>query len=265
MNRVDGKVAIISGGARGIGGMSAQKLAEAGAKVVITDLREDEAQVTLAAIKKAGGEAKFFKHDVAQEEQWEAAVKFAVQSYGGIDILLNNAGIAGAAKPLEELSLDSWRRLMSINLDGVFLGMKHVIPSMKSRAHMWPGGGSIISISSIMGFIGGARSAAYCASKGGVRLMTKAAAIELAPAKIRVNSVHPGFINTPLLRAGEQAMNQRQEGGFQKFVDDVVSRHPLGRLGEEQDIAHAVRFLASDDSAFMTGTEVVVDGGYLAQ
>ncbi|HEX4890058.1 MAG TPA: SDR family NAD(P)-dependent oxidoreductase, partial [Alphaproteobacteria bacterium] len=152
MNRVDGKVALISGGARGIGGMSAQKLAEAGAKVVITDLREDEAQVTLAAIKKAGGDAKFFKHDVAQEEQWEAAVKFAVQSYGGVDILLNNAGIAGAAKPLEELSLDSWRRLMSINLDGVFLGMKHVIPSMKSRAHMWPGGGSIISISSIMGF-----------------------------------------------------------------------------------------------------------------
>ena len=265
MNRVDGKVALVTGGARGIGGMSAQKLAEAGAKVVITDLREDEAQATLAAIRAAGGEAKFFKHDVADEDQWVAAVKFAVESYGGVDILLNNAGIAGAAKPLEELSLDSWRRLMSINLDGVFLGFKHVIPSMKSRAHMWKGGGSIISISSIMGFIGGARSAAYCASKGGVRLLTKAAALELAPAKIRVNSVHPGFINTPLLRAGQEAMDQRQEGGFQRWVDGIVSRHPLGRLGEEQDIAHAVRFLASDDAAFMTGTEVVVDGGYLAQ
>ncbi|MFZ5913646.1 MAG: SDR family NAD(P)-dependent oxidoreductase [Pseudomonadota bacterium] len=265
MNRVDGKVALVTGGARGIGGMSAQKLAEAGAKVVITDLREDEAQATLAAIKSAGGEAKFFKHDVADEDQWAAAVKFAVESYGGVDILLNNAGIAGAAKPLEELSLDSWRRLMSINLDGVFLGFKHVIPSMKARAHMWKGGGSIISISSIMGFIGGARSAAYCASKGGVRLLTKAAALELAPAKIRVNSVHPGFINTPLLRAGQAAMDQRQEGGFQRWVDGIVSRHPLGRLGEEQDIAHAVRFLASDDAAFMTGTEVVVDGGYLAQ
>ena len=230
MNRVDGKVALVTGGARGIGGMSAQKLAEAGAKVVITDLREDEAQATLAAIRAAGGEAKFFKHDVADEDQWVAAVKFAVESYGGVDILLNNAGIAGAAKPLEELSLDSWRRLMSINLDGVFLGFKHVIPSMKSRAHMWKGGGSIISISSIMGFIGGARSAAYCASKGGVRLLTKAAALELAPAKIRVNSVHPGFINTPLLRAGQEAMDQRQEGGFQRWVDGIVSRHPLGRM-----------------------------------
>ncbi|MEQ1890726.1 MAG: SDR family oxidoreductase, partial [Alphaproteobacteria bacterium] len=164
-----------------------------------------------------------------------------------------------------ELSLDSWRRLMSINLDGVFLGMKHAIPPMKARAHLWPGGGSIINISSVMGFIGSSRSAAYSASKGGVRLMTKAAAIELAPARIRVNSVHPGFIDTPLLRSGEQTMNQRQEGGFQKWVDGVVSRHPLGRLGEDKDIAHAVRFLASDDSAFMTGTEVVVDGGFLAQ
>ena len=265
MNRVDGKVALISGGARGLGGMSARKLAEAGAKVVITDLREDEAQATLAAIKAAGGDAKFFKHDVAIEEQWEAAVKFTLQSYGGLDILLNNAGIAGSSKPLEELSLDSWRRMMSINLDGVFLGMKHAIPPMKARAHLWPGGGSIISISSIMGFIGGSRAAAYCASKGGVRLLTKAAAIELAPSKIRVNSVHPGFIDTPMLRSGEEAMNARHEGGFQKWVDGVVSRHPLGRLGKDEDIAHAVRFLASDDSAFMTGAEVVVDGGYLAQ
>ncbi len=265
MNRVDGKIALVTGGARGLGGMSARKLAEAGAKVVITDLREKDAAITLEAIKAAGGEAKFFKHDVANEEQWDAAVKFTVDAYGGLDILLNNAGVGGAAKPLEELSLNAWRHLMSINLDGVFLGFKYAIPPMKARAHLWPGGGSIISISSIMGFIGGSRAAAYCASKGGVRLLSKAAALELAPAKIRVNSVHPGFINTPGLRMGEAAMNQRSEGGYQRWVDGVVSRHPLGRLGEEQDIAHAVRFLASDDSAFITGTEIVVDGGYLAQ
>ena len=265
MNRVDGKIALVTGGARGLGAMSARKLAEAGAKVVITDLREKDSLKTLEAIKAAGGEASFFKHDVANEEQWAAAVKFTVDTYGGLDILLNNAGIGGAAKPLEELSLDVWRHMMSINLDGVFLGMKHAIPPMKARAHLWPGGGSIISISSIMGFIGGSRTAAYCASKGGVRLMTKAAAIELAPARIRVNSVHPGFINTPGLRMGENVMNARSEGSFQRFIDDAVSKHPLGRLGEEQDIAHAVRFLASDDSAFMTGTEMVVDGGYLAQ
>ncbi|MCK9992893.1 MAG: hypothetical protein Dbin4_01413 [Alphaproteobacteria bacterium] len=265
MNRVDGKVALISGGARGLGGMSARKLAEAGAKVVITDLREDEAAVTLAAIKSAGGDAKFFKHDVADEAQWAAAVKFTTDTYGGLDVLLNNAGIGGSSRPLEELSLDGWRHLMSINLDGVFLGMKHAIPAMKARAHLWPGGCSIISISSIMGLVGGARQIAYCASKGGVRLMTKAAALELAPAKIRVNSIHPGFINTPLLRSGAEAMNNSAPGRGQRFLDDAVSRHPLGHLGEEQDIAHAVRFLASDDSAFITGTEIVVDGGYTAQ
>lgn len=265
MNSVEGKIALVSGGARGLGGMTARKLTEAGAQVVITDIREEEAADNLNVIHKAGGQAKFFKHDVAVEEEWAAAVKFAVDEYGGLDIVVNNAGVAGAARPLEELSLDSWQRLMSINLDGVFLGIKHGIPPIKARADRWQGGGSIINISSIMGFIGGARAAAYCASKGGVRLLTKAAALELAPAKIRVNSVHPGFIDTPLLRGGVDLADQRRQGGGQEFIDDIVSRHPLGRLGQEEDIANAVRFLASDDSAFMTGTEVVVDGGYLAQ
>lgn len=265
MNRVDGKIALISGGARGLGGMTARKLAEAGAKVVITDLREDEAQITLAAIKAAGGEAKFIKHDVAIEEQWEAAVKFAVQSYGGLDIVVNNAGVASAARPIEELSLSSWRNLMAINLDGVFLGIKYAIPPIKARAHLWPGGGSIINISSIMGIIGAPRTAAYCAAKGGVRLLTKAAALELAPARIRVNSVHPGYIDTPLLRTGTEKLEARKAGSGKRLVDDAVAKHPLGHLGEEKDIAHAVRFLASCDSAFMTGSEVVVDGGYTAQ
>ncbi len=265
MNSVEGKIALVSGGARGLGGMSAKKLAEAGAKVVISDIREEEAAETLDVISKAGGAAKFVRHDVAIEEEWAAAVKFAVDEFGGLDVVVNNAGVASAARPLEELSLESWRRLMSINLDGVFLGIKHAIPPIRERAGRWPGGGSIINISSIMGFIGGARSAAYCASKGGVRLLTKAAALELAPAKIRVNSVHPGFIDTPLLRGGVEAADKRMEGGGQHFIDGIVARHPIGRLGQEEDIANAVRFLASDDSAFMTGTEVVVDGGYLAQ
>ncbi|MBV1904649.1 MAG: glucose 1-dehydrogenase [Pseudomonadales bacterium] len=265
MNSVEGKIALISGGARGLGGMSAIKLAEAGAKVVITDIREEEAAETLDKIISAGGDAKFIKHDVAIEEQWIAAVKFALDEFGGLDIVVNNAGVAGASKPLEDLSLDSWRRLNSINYDGVFLGVKHAIRPLRERAHLWPGGGSIINISSIMGFIGGARAAAYCASKGGVRLLTKAAALELAPSKIRVNSVHPGFINTPLLRGGVDVAEERKEGGGQHFIDGIVRRHPLGRLGEDTDIANAVRFLASDDSSFMTGTEMVVDGGYLAQ
>ena len=265
MNRVDGKIALVTGGARGLGAMSARVLAKGGAKVVITDMRQTDSAKTLETIRAEGGEASFIRHDVAQEDQWAAAVKFATDTYGGLDILLNNAGIGGAAKPLEELSLDAWRHMMSINLDGVFLGMKHAVPELKKRAHLWPGGGSIISISSIMGFIGGPRTAAYCASKGGVRLLTKAAALELAPAKIRVNSVHPGFIDTPGLRMGEAVMNARSEGGFQRFIDDAVSRHPIGRLGRDEDIANAVCFLASDDAAFVTGAEMVVDGGYLAQ
>ena len=265
MNSVEGKIALVSGGARGLGGMTAKKLAEAGAKVLITDLREEEALVTLDEIATAGGEALFFKHDVAIEEDWAAAVKFAADQFGGLDIVVNNAGVASAAKPIEKLSLESWRQLTSINLDGVFLGIKHAIPLLRERAPMWSGGGSIINISSIMGFIGGVRSAAYCASKGGVRLLTKAAALELASSKIRVNSVHPGFIDTPLLRGGVDAAERRHEGGGQKYVDSIVARHPIGRLGREEDIANAVRYLASDDSSFMTGTEMVVDGGYLAQ
>ena len=265
MNRVDGKVALITGGARGIGGMSARVLAQGGAKIVITDLREEEAGVTLAAIKAAGGDAKFFRHDVAQEDQWAGAIKFAIDSYGGVDILLNNAGIGGSTRPLEELTLESWRHLLSINLDGVFLGFKHCIPSMKSRAHMWPGGGSIISISSIMGLVGGARQMAYCASKGGVRLLTKAAAIELAPAKIRVNSVHPGFIKTPLLMGEMERMEKKNQGLGKRYQSNIEAMHPLGHMGEDLDIANAVCFLASDDAAFMTGTELVVDGGYTAQ
>lgn len=265
MNNVEGKIALVSGGARGLGGASAIKLAQGGARVVITDVREDEALATLDRIQSAGGEGKFIRHDVAVEDQWVDAIQFALDEFGGLDILINNAGVAGAAKPLEELSLESWRRLNSVNYDGVFLGIKHAIRPLRARAHMWPGGGSIVNTSSVMGFVGGARAAAYCASKGGVRLLTKAAALELAPARIRVNSVHPGFINTPLFRGGVDVAEQRKEGGGQHFIDGVVARHPIGRLGEEVDIANAVCFLASDDSAFMTGTEVVVDGGCLAQ
>lgn len=265
MNSVAGKVALISGGARGLGAASAIKLAQGGAKVVITDIREEEAVETLSTIRSAGGEGRFIRHDVSLEDQWVDAVQFAQDEFGGLDVLVNNAGVAGAAKPLEELSLESWRRLNSVNYDGVFLGIKHAIRPLRARAHMWPGGGSIVNISSIMGFVGGARAAAYCASKGGVRLLTKAAALELAPSKIRVNSVHPGFINTPLFRGGVDVAEQRREGGGQQFIEDVVARHPIGRLGEDEDIANAVCFLASGDSAFMTGTEVVVDGGYLAQ
>lgn len=267
MNRVDGKIAIVTGGARGLGAASARRLAEGGAKVVVTDQRAELGEETAHAINEAGGEAIFLAHDAASEDDWVRVVAGAKAHFGGVDVLVNNAGI-GTGGRIDKMALADWRHLMSINMDGVFLGMKHAIPELRERAQLWEGGGSIVNISSIMGFIGDVGSTAYCASKGGVRIGSKAAALECAKLgfNIRVNSVHPGYIETEGLQSAMRAI-ARSSGDDAKEAarQDMVRATPIGRLGRPGDIANGVLFLASEDSSFITGTELVIDGGYLAQ
>ncbi|ASC06292.1 dehydrogenase [Acetobacter pasteurianus] len=253
MARVAGKVAIVSGAANGIGKATAQLLAKEGAKVVIGDLKEEDGQKAVAEIKAAGGEAAFVKLNVTDEVAWKAAIEQTLKLYGRLDIAVNNAGIAYSGS-VESTSLEDWRRVQSINLDGVFLGTQVAIEAMKKS-----GGGSIVNLSSIEGLIGDPMLAAYNASKGGVRLFTKSAALHCAKSgyKIRVNSVHPGYIWTPMV-AG---LTKEDAAARQKLVD----LHPIGHLGEPNDIAYGILYLASDESKFVTGSELVIDGGYTAQ
>ncbi|GAB31505.1 3-beta hydroxysteroid dehydrogenase [Acetobacter pasteurianus] len=253
MARVAGKVAIVSGAANGIGKATAQLLAKEGAKVVIGDLKEEDGQKAVAEIKAAGGETAFVKLNVTDEAAWKAAIEQTLKLYGRLDIAVNNAGIAYSGS-VESTSLEDWRRVQSINLDGVFLGTQVAIEAMKKS-----GGGSIVNLSSIEGLIGDPMLAAYNASKGGVRLFTKSAALHCAKSgyKIRVNSVHPGYIWTPMV-AG---LTKEDAAARQKLVD----LHPIGHLGEPNDIAYGILYLASDESKFVTGSELVIDGGYTAQ
>jgi NAD(P)-dependent dehydrogenase (short-subunit alcohol dehydrogenase family) len=253
MNRVKGKVALVTGAALGLGRAAALMLAAEGARVVLTDMKEFEGAAVAESIVQTGGEAIFFSQDVAKPDDWARIVAGAVRRFGGLDILVNNAGVALGAS-IEDTTLEQWRTLMSINLDGVFLGMREVIPVMKAR------GGSIINLSSIEGLIGDANLAAYNASKGGVRILTKSAALHCARYKIRVNSVHPGYIWTPMV---ENYLNGQADPSAAKSA--LEGLHPLGHLGEADDIAHGVVYLASDESKFVTGAELVIDGGYTAQ
>jgi NAD(P)-dependent dehydrogenase (short-subunit alcohol dehydrogenase family) len=253
--RVAGKVALVTGAAMGLGAATARRLAEAGAAVMLTDRDVAAGEAVAQGITAAGDTAFFEPHDVAVEADWERVVAATVARLGRLDILVNNAGISGGLLPLLEHSLDDWRRVMSINLDGVFLGLRHCGPVMAAQ-----GGGSIINLSSILGKVGMANAAAYCASKGGVLLLTKAAAVEWATLGIRVNSVHPGFIDTPMV-AG--ALHDAENGN--ELRDALIAAHPMARFGRSREIADAVVFLASDEASFMTGAELVVDGGYTAQ
>lgn len=249
--RLDNKVALISGGARGMGAVTARLFASENAKVVIGDVLEEEGRQTEAQINEAGGECLFVRLDVTSESNWQDVVAATVAGFGKLDILVNNAGISGQGLGLEATSADQWDRVMDINAKGVFLGIKAAIPQMRKA-----GGGSIINISSIYGLVGSGGSGAYHASKGAVRLLTKATAIQYAGEGIRANSVHPGFIATPMTEAvGDDAgRNQR-----------VLAQTPLGRWGEPREVAYGVLFLASDESSFMTGSELVIDGGWTAQ
>lgn len=251
MARIGGKVCIVTGAGRGIGAAIAVTLAREGGLVLLTDLDAKTVSDTAAGIIAAGGTALAAAQDVADEKRWAEIVALAVERFGRVDVLVNNAGWVMQAA-LVDTTLDAWRRQMAVNCDGVFLGMKHAIPAMAKG-----GGGSIINISSILGKVGATNVSAYCASKGAVTLMTKAAAIECAPVGVRVNSLHPGFIRTPAFAEG-----LGQEG--QAAIDAVTALHPIGRLGDADEVADAALFLASNDSRFMTGSELIVDGGYTA-
>lgn len=250
MGRLANKVAIITGAAGGMGKADALLFAQEGAKVAITDLQEEKLNEVVAEIVAAGGEAIGFKHNVTSEEDWIRVVKETAAKFGKIDILVNNAGISNAT-PFMDLTVENWEKTMSINLTSVFLGQKHVIPHMIEA-----GGGSIVNISSIAGLTGGSGTGPYTASKGAVRLLTKATAVDFAKHNIRANSVHPGFIETPMTVDMFKDENMRQ--WFQ-------SQTPLPRLGKAEDIARGVLFLASDESSYITGVELPIDGGYFAK
>ena len=251
MGRLDGKVALISGGARGQGATEARLFAGEGASVVLGDVLDDEGKKVEAEIHEAGGEAVYVHLDVSREADWRTAVETAVNRYGKLDVLVNNAGIV-IRKGIEDTTEEDWDHVMGVNAKGVFLGTKHAIPAMRIA-----GGGSIVNISSTAGLVGSALGlAAYSATKGAVRLFTKSTAIQHARDSIRCNSVHPGPIDTPMLRSAVEGPDQ---------LEERMARVPLGRIGTTEDIAYGVLYLASDESSFVTGSELVIDGGGTAQ
>ncbi len=249
--RLAGKVTLISGGARGMGAVEARLFAKEGAKVLIGDVLEDEGRKLEAEINALGAEALFVRLDVTHEADWQKAVEATVNRFGQLDVLVNNAGISGHGR-VEDTAVEEWDRVMEVNAKGVFLGTKVAIPAMR-RA----GGGSIINISSQLGLVGTDHSSPqYQASKGAVRLLTKATAIQYAKEGIRANSVHPGPIVTPMTEAA-RADPERYKV--------MLARIPLGCYGQPEDVAYGVLYLASDESRWVTGSELVIDGGWTAQ
>ena len=247
--RLEGKVVLISGGARGQGAVEARLFAGEGAKIVIGDVLEAEGRQVEAQINESGGESLFLRLDVTGEENWQEVVAATVARFGKLDVLINNAGIYRTER-VEETSEELWDQVMDINGKGVFLGTKCVIPEMR-RA----GGGSIINISSTAGLVGSNMSAAYGASKGAVRIFTKATAIQYAGDGIRANSIHPGIIETPMT---EQLLSDEAQ------YRERLGRTPIGRIGRPEDVAYGALYLASDESSFVTGSELVIDGGRTA-
>ncbi len=254
MGRVDGKAAIVTGAASnpGLGYATALTLAREGAKVMVTDVDEAGAQACAAAIRDAGGSAEAMLQDVTDEDRWKEVVERTVASFGKLDVLVNNAGIA-VLIPIAEMTLADWNRQIEVNLTSVFLGCKYAMPAMQAA-----GGGSLINLSSVAGMVGIASCVAYGAAKGGVRIMSKSIAVEGAKDNIRCNSVHPGVIWTNMQA---EATGQSDPSG----VDVSAERVPLGRIGYPEDIANCVLYLASDESNYVTGAEFTVDAGMTAQ
>jgi NAD(P)-dependent dehydrogenase (short-subunit alcohol dehydrogenase family) len=256
MNRLLGKVAVVTGGAMGIGLSACRLMAREGARIALTDMLDKEGEQAVRTLQSEGGDAAFWHLDVSREAEVAAVFPEVQQHFGRIDILVNNAGISGVNKPTHEITEQEWDRLMAVNVKGVFFCTKHVIAAMRAA-----GGGSIINLSSIYGLVGAGDVPPYHASKGAVRLMSKNDALIYAADRIRVNSIHPGFIETPMVDrfvhevpAEEQAVRQQ-----------IAALHPLGHIGEPDDIGWAIVYLASDEAKFITGTELVIDGGYTAR
>ena len=254
--RVAGKAALISGAAAGIGEAIAARLAEEGARVAVADIDAARGADVVAAIREAGGEAMFVSLDVTDEGQWKAAIGAVESAYRSLDILVNNAGIT-IVERVDRMSFADWRRVMAVNIDGVFLGTKYAVPALR-RA----GGGAIVNISSILGLTGLEKLSAYCASKGAVRLFTKAVALECGRdgSAIRVNSIHPGYIHTAMM----EDTCKRDYGDIASGLAELGKLHPIGRVGEPGEIAAGVLYLASDEAKFVTGAELVIDGAYTA-
>ena len=262
--RLDGKVALISGAARGIGAAVAEALAGAGAAVMITDVLDDVGRKTVEKIRKAGGKAEFHKHDVTVEAQWEAAVAATVKQLGGLDVLVNNAGIETAAL-LTQCTLEDFKRVQDVNVNGVFLGVKHAVRAMAPGGAAGKGG-SIVNLSSVAGLIGTTGHISYHASKGAVRLLSKAAAVECAQlgTGIRVNSIHPAIVQTEM---GTNFIKHAVDLGLAPDFATAEAAFKAGHLlgfGAPADVANAVIYLASDAARWITGTELVLDGGYTA-
>ena len=266
MNRLDGKVAFLSGAARGIGAETAKLMASVGAKVALGDMLDERGRQTAKEIEAAGGQALYVSLDVTQEASWAAAMDATVKKFGGLDILVNNAGIFNG-KGVEDATLDEWHRLVAVNLTGGVRGTRAALPHLKKSGAANPQGAAIVNLASIAGLVGSQLDPLYSLTKGGVTLFTKSTALEFGRKgyKIRVNSIHPGLIETDM---GQQTfvMRAKQVGtnDTEKAREATLALHPIGRLGVANDIAKGIVFLASDDSSFMTGAGLVVDGGWTA-
>ena len=267
MNRLDGKIAFLSGAARGIGAETARLMVTAGAKVAIGDLLDEQGRETVRGLEAGGGEALYVHLDVTRAADWAAAVAAVVARFGGLDILVNNAGVF-LAKGIEESSAADWERLCGVNLTGVILGTQATLPALRERGATSPQGSAIVNLSSIVGLVGSALAPLYSLTKGGITTFTKSLALEFARKgyRIRVNAIHPGIIDTEM---GDQAIAARAArtgaNSMEAARAQAGAAHPIGRLGTAADIANGIVFLASDDAAFMTGAGLVVDGGWTAQ
>jgi NAD(P)-dependent dehydrogenase (short-subunit alcohol dehydrogenase family) len=260
MDRLKDKVALVTGAASGIGRATAVLLAREGARVVATDISSAGEEVA-RELRAEGGQALFVAHDVTDEVAWHAVMSRTLESHGRLDVLVNNAGIS-TSRPVTELSLAEWREQLAVNLDGVFLGIKYAVRTMRAGGR----GGSIINVASVSGLVGSPGTAAYSASKGGVRMLSKAVAMECAGDRIRVNAVFPGGVRTPIWQNADWWKGfVAKVGSEEEAWKQLDASAPLGRMGEPEEIAEAILYLASDASSYVTGTELVVDGGYTAR
>ena len=249
MSDFSGKTALVTGAGSGIGEAVARRLAQQGAAVVVSDINPEAAQKVADSIKDSGGKAAPFTADTSDHEQVKAAVDFACSEFGALNLAFNNAGILGATVPTGELSIEDWNRVISVNLNGVFYGLRYQIPAMLKA-----GGGAIVNTASILGLVGTENLAGYVAAKHAVSGLTKTAALEYSAKGIRINSVHPGYIDTPLLNKLDR-----------ETYNSLKSLHPIGRLGQAEEVAQVVTFLLSDEASFVTGSQYTVDGAYTAQ